>query len=250
MQKITGYLFLFLMLFFSASVYSQSENNILFSLKRHTYVEGDKSISIGLRNGENEPYLVQTGVAELDIRSGTDQLTENSKNIPFIVIPPLYKIMPDSYYDWRIIFSSENNSLPKDRESVYLTKFLFIPSSQKNESDKTKMSVMRSFVFKIYYRPKNIESLKINDIQDKISFHRRENTLLVKNDSPIFVTFDTLRINSKDIDSRELFKPVPPLSEQIFDVPQGIPENNQIEWKLLDEYAFPLDKNTSKATSL
>ncbi|WP_413492633.1 molecular chaperone [Morganella psychrotolerans] len=250
MIRITEHLFLFLTLFFSVAAHSQSENNILFSLQRHTYIEGSKSVSIGLRNGETEPYLVQSGMVKLDISNGVSQLEEDNTDIPFIVIPPLHKFTPNSYYDWRIVFSGDERSLPKDRESVYLAKFLFIPSSQKNKTDNTDISVIRSFIFKIYYRPKNIETIKINDIQDKISFHRRGNTLLVKNNSPIFVTFDTLRINSKEIDNKELFKPVPPLSEQMFNVPQGIPENNQIEWKLLDEYSFPLDKNISKATSL
>lgn len=250
MKKTTVYLFSFIILLFSFSAYSQSGNNILFSLQRHTYVEGEKSISIGLRNAEPEPYLVQSGMAKLDIKSGINQLEDDKADIPFIITPPLYKIKSDSYYDWRIIFSGAGDSLPKDRESVYLAKFLFIPSSEKNESYKTEMSVMRSFIFKVYYRPKALASLKINDIQNKISFHYQGNNLLVKNNSPLYLTFDTLRVNSDEINNDELFKPVPPLSEQTFNLPKNISENNNIEWNLLDENAFSLEKNTSKATQL
>lgn len=249
MKKITACLF-FLMCFFSVSVYSQSASNILFSLQRHTYVEGEKSISIGLRNGETEPYLVQSGMAMLDLSSGVNQLDNENEKIPFIITPPLHKIKPDTYYDWRVIFSGDENTLPKDRESVFLAKFLFIPSTQKTDIDKADMSVLRSFVFKIYYRPKTLASLKLEDIKDEVSFYYRGNTLLVKNNSPVFITFDKLSVNSKDIDNNELFKPVPPLSEQTFKLPYTLTGDNTIEWQLLNEFAFPLDKHITKATAL
>lgn len=248
MLKMIKYLFLFFLLSVSVASHCLAESNILFSLQRHTYVEGSKRISVGLRNGEKEPYLVQSGMARLDINSGVNQLEGDNTDIPFLITPPLHKFLPDSYYEWYVIFSGAENILPKDKESVYLAKFLFIPASQKGKANDTDMSVMRSFVFKIYYRPKELASLKIKDVQDKISFSYNGGTLLVKNNSPIYITFDSLRVNSVKINDSELFKPVPPFSEQKFILNENISENNKVEWNILDEYAFPLDKNTSKAT--
>ncbi|WP_369309714.1 molecular chaperone [Providencia rettgeri] len=238
----------FLLVIFPAlELYAQAEvkNDILFSLQRHTYIEGDKSISIGMRNTENSAYLVQTMMTWLDESSGVKQLTKEDA-IPFIVTPPLNRFEPGQYYDWRIIFSGNSTLLAKDRESVFLAKFVLIPASNKAVKNTSDMAVLRALTFKIYYRPKTLKSLKIENVQDKISFRHDGNKLIVKNDSPLYLMLDKVSVGNIAIDSNELFKPLIPFSEQTIMLPENIGVVNEVEWNLLDEFAFSLEKRISK----
>ncbi|EPL9571074.1 fimbrial biogenesis chaperone [Providencia rettgeri] len=245
MQKIATFFILTLVLLASFSLPTKAQNNILFSLQRHTYIEGDRSISIGLRNAESTPYLVQASLARLDESSGVKQLN-NEETVPFIITPPLHKLEVGTYYDWRVMFSGNSQLLPKDRESVYLAKYLLIPPSQKEAAPNVDLNVMRSLVFKIYYRPKSLASLEIKDMEDKLSFRRDGELLIVKNNSPLYLVFDKVSIGKAVVDEKELFKPLPPFAEQTFNLPKNTPIDSNVEWNLLDEYSFSLEKQNSK----
>lgn len=237
--------FICLMALIITTVLTAKADNLQFSLKRHTYTEGDKSISIGMRNTENIPYLIQANMVWLNEQTGYSTLNKKTEVIPFIITPPLHKLLPDSYYDWRIIFSGNTNHLPDDRETIYLAKFLAVPPSLQKEPENIDISVLRAINFKIYYRPKSLALLTIADVQDKISFRRDNNRLIIKNNSGIYLTLDTLNVGGVSVPDSELFKPLPPFSEQFFQLPENTPLSKTVEWNLLDEDAFPLDKQSS-----
>lgn len=234
-----------LMALIITTAFTAGADNLQFSLQRHTYTEGDKSISIGMRNTEDIPYLIQANMVWLNEQTGISTLDKKTEGIPFIITPPLHKLLPDSYYDWRIIFSGNSNNLPDDRETLYLAKFLAIPPSLQKEPENIDISVLRAINFKIYYRPKSLASLKIAGVQDKISFRRDSNRLIIKNNSGIYLTLDTLKVGGVSVPDSELFKPLPPFSEQSFQLPENTPFSKTAEWNLLDEDAFPLDKQNS-----
>lgn len=244
MQKVISCFVLLVSLVSSAAAEISENQSILFSLQRHTYVEGEKSISLGMRNSDSEPYLIQAGMAWLDEASGVNLLQKDEK-IPFIITPPLYKLEPGSYYDWRVIFSGNSANLPRDREKVYLARFLAVSPSDagKNNID---ISVMRALIFKIYYRPQALKSLQIADIQDRLEFRMSDGYLVIKNNSPLYLTFDTISVGKSIVAESELFKPLPPFSEQIFEISGDISAEADVAWALLDEYSFSLDVKYSK----
>lgn len=248
-QRYPLYLFLLTILtVFTASSYAESLNNIIFSLQRKTYVEGEKSISVGLRNAEQSPYLVQANMQWLDNDTGQKDLTKRDET-PFIITPPLYKLMPGQYYEWRLLFASDTNKLPKDRESIYLARFLLIPSVQKSSEDNISMAILREFNFKVYYRPKTLEKLTIENVQDKISFKLAGNKLIVSNNSPIFVSIDKLVVGTATINDEQLIKPLPPFGEQHYQLPAQVQNSEKVKWNLLDENSFPLKEQFSEISS-
>lgn len=233
------YLFIPILSLFYSQVMWAEESAFQFSLQRMTYNEGSKSISIGLRNNENSPYLVQAGMKWLDESSGL-QLVDKKENTPFIITPLLEKIEPAEYYDWLIKFTGSDN-LPTDRESVYIAQFRLIPSTSDARVD-IQVNVIRALNFKIYYRPKALDGIKIKNVENKLSFSISGNKLIAKNESPIYLAFNTIKINGKEIDLQELSKNVPPLGTQEY-VFSG-ERVNKISWQILDEYLFPLDEKT------
>ncbi len=217
-------------------------DNLKFSLQRLTYIAGDKSISISLRNTSTFPYLIQTNMQWLDEKTGINILNKNEK-IPFIVTPPLHKLNGDEYYSWRVMFTGKTQSLPSDRESVFLVQLKAIPSTERQSEQSLQFTVTRSLLFKVYYRPEHLKSITLEEVTEKLSFQREKNTLIVRNNSPIYATFDNLSINGHRFDEEVLFLSVPPFSEQRFhysNLPSG-----SISWALLDEYLLPTKQKTS-----
>ncbi|MEX6230103.1 fimbrial biogenesis chaperone [Providencia hangzhouensis] len=240
---------LFLSLFFSFISVSWGENRTLvFSYQRTTFIEGEKSVSFRILNDTDKtPYLMQSSVELLDEGSGLD-IKENNINIPFMVTPPLHKLEAGNSYTWRVMFIGDNDKLAKDRETVYIVKYRAIPPLDKNMRENNSsidVNTIQVLHFKVYYRPKQFANLTIENEQKKISFRREGNNIIVKNNSPIYMSFESLAVNGVSVGYKELFKPIKPLSEQIFISDSKIRDVNTITWSVLDELVLELPKNTS-----
>ncbi|MBJ2110385.1 MULTISPECIES: molecular chaperone [Proteus] len=225
--------------FFYCQLAWSANNAFEFSLQRMTYNEGSKSISIGLRNNEKKAYLVQASMRWLDESTGL-QLIDKKENPPFILTPLLQKIEPEEYYEWVIKFTGSESALPTDRESVYISQFRLIPSTSE-ETPNVQMNFIRALNFKVYYRPKSLEGIKIKDAEKKLSLSIDGNKIIAKNDSPIYLAFNTIKINGKEIELQELSKNVPPFGTQeyLFFNKKNV---TSIHWQVLDEFMFPLDE--------
>ncbi|HEJ9414876.1 TPA: molecular chaperone [Proteus mirabilis] len=231
-----------LLLSFFYSQLSWSANNTFdFSLQRMTYIEGSKSISLGLRNNEKDPYLIQANMRWLDETTGLNLLNKQEAP-PFVLTPLLQKIEPAEYYEWIIKFVGSKTALPTDKESVYIAQFRLIPSTTENKSD-VQMTFIRTLNFKIYYRPKALENIKIKEAESKLSCTVKGNKLIVRNDSPIYLAFNTIKVNGKEIELQELSKNVPPFGTQEYTL-KNIDTVTYIQWQVLDELMFPLDERT------
>ncbi|WP_265498926.1 fimbrial biogenesis chaperone [Providencia rustigianii] len=64
------------------------------------------------------------------------------------------------------------------------------------------------------------------------------------NNSPIYLSFDSVNVGGKEINSNELFKPLKPLSEQRFKLPSDI-NGNQVKWAILDDLVLPMEEQVS-----
>lgn len=243
-MKIIKYKLLsILILFFNFySPWARPDNNTFdFSLQRMTYIEGSKSISLGLRNNENQPYLVQANMRWLDESTGLNLLNKKEKT-PFLLTPLLQKIAPKEYYEWVIKFVGSETALPTDKESVYIAQFRLIPSTTENQSN-IQMTFIRALNFKIYYRPKALENIKIKDAEKKLSFTIEGDYLIAHNNSPIYLSFNTIKVNSKEIELQELSKIVPPFGTKKY-ILNKIEKITSIHWQVLDELMFPLEERT------
>ncbi|MEQ5125493.1 MULTISPECIES: molecular chaperone [Providencia] len=236
-------LFLFLLTMLGFPVITQAiDDSLKFSLQRLTYIAGDNSVSMSLRNTSQSPYLIQANMLWLDESTGLNTL-DKSEKIPFTVTPPLYKLSSDEYYSWRVLFTGKTPSLPTDRESVFLLQLKAIPSTEPQHDESMQFTVTRSLLFKVYYRPANLKGMTLEQVSNQLSFRRENNYLVVKNNSPIYATFDNLSINGIPADSDILFMSVAPYSEQRYPFKQLIA--GTISWALMDEYLLPTKQKNS-----
>ncbi|EJD6081264.1 MULTISPECIES: fimbrial biogenesis chaperone [Providencia] len=258
-MKNLSHILLSCLLFFSvtgvnAGYAETSIDTIIFPFERKTFIEGNKSVSFHLRNGTtNIPYLIQGSMEYFSEATGKNAEKENKvEKLPFIITPPLFKLEPGKAYDWRILFSGNADSLPKDRESAYIVKFRAIPPKKidtdeevKGDNKKTDFTAIQAIHFKVYYRPKAFEKLLIEDAQKKLSFRVEGNELVVKNDSPIYMALDSFEVAGVTFEEDELFKPLIPLGEQRFKFSGNIKSGSKATWSVLDELVLDLPKETS-----
>ncbi|ENU1225994.1 molecular chaperone [Providencia rettgeri] len=216
-------------------------DNLKFSLQRLTYMVGEKSVSVSLRNTSTSAYLIQANMQWLDENTGINILNKKEK-IPFTVTPPLYKLKGDEYYSWRILFTGQTQNLPSDRESVFLVQLKAIPSTERQSQSSLQFTVTRSLLFKVYYRPADLKDITLEQVAEKLSFRRENNALIVMNNSPIYATFDNLFINGHAFSDEALFLSVPPFSEQRFHF-ESLPSGS-VSWAILDEYLLPTKQKT------
>ncbi|MEX0425281.1 molecular chaperone [Providencia rettgeri] len=232
----------------AADFSNSSSDTLVFPYERKTFLEGEKSVSYRIRNAtSNTPYLVQATMEKLDESKGVQVLSDNSE-IPFMITPPLHKLEAGQSYHWRVMFIGNPEKLPKDRESIYIAKFRAIPPLDEKIDEKKESTVFTSIQalhFKVYYRPKSLEKLKVEEEQSKLTFKVEGDNVVVTSSSPIYMYFDTLNIGGVEVDSDQLFKPLVPLSEQKFKL-NGKPKGKEVVYSILDDLVLPLPAQTMK----
>ncbi|MDE5307192.1 hypothetical protein PY546_12220 [Providencia stuartii] len=69
--------------------------------------------------------------------------------------------------------------------------------------------------------------------QKKLVFSRDKDSLVVKNPTPYYVTFYSIKVGNQDVDSLSLFEMVPPMGQQRYPLPENI--KGELEWSLIDQ---------------
>lgn len=157
---------------------------------RLIYDAAKKEASLSLSNaGKSTPYLVQVWVSDMQ---------RQTRNIPFIATPPLFKLGLNGDSAVRVVYTSLP-ALPEDRESVYLLNVRAIPAVEK-KADPKRLTIATQNIIKLIYRPKGLsakeaglawQTLKVTAVAGGISFD---------NPTPYVVTLTGMSVNGKKID--------------------------------------------------
>ncbi|OON39437.1 hypothetical protein BTJ39_14255 [Izhakiella australiensis] len=179
---------------------------------RLIYKQGEKSINTEVRNTTTgDTYLVSASVI------GT---SEGKQSRYFIVTPPLFRLEAGETNKIRI--SMLNADLPHDRESLFFFKATAIPSAKekkKNAKEDQTFGAVKfgvSNIIKLFYRPDGLHSSP-EDAQRKLRFVPEKNGIKVTNDSPYYVSFSSIRIDSHYVNlSKAADLMLPPFSHHVY----------------------------------
>ena len=149
---------------------------------RIIYHSDAKSTNVQLRNGINQPALVQTW-----IDNGNEMEIPKGETIPFILNPSLTRIEAQKGQIIRII-PTNISSLAKDRESLFWFNMLDIPPENEalKNVDKVKFNVRTRI--KLFYRPKNLNISPLHAYNELKFKFINENKIEVDNPTPYFIT--------------------------------------------------------------
>lgn len=111
---------------------------VALSTTRVIYDGGKKEASLTVENhNKNEEFLIQSWIDDVN----------GNKKTPFIITPPLFKLDPDKNNVLRIV--NIEDTLPKDRESVYWINVKAIPAKSAENENKKRLTDSRSHPFEV-----------------------------------------------------------------------------------------------------
>lgn len=140
---------------------SPSFAGVMINKTRIIYDANDKSATSTLSNVSGDNYAVQVWVNGASDRS--------DEQVPFIATPALFRIAPSEDQIIKII-KLPDNTLSKDRESVFYFNAQEIPSIKKGQNANKLTIAIRSRI-KIFYRPAGLKG-KPEDAIEKLSWQR------------------------------------------------------------------------------
>jgi len=198
---------------------SVAEGGVSLSQTRVIFSSTDKAQSLKIKNSGQERYLIQSRVLM------TSRATTSA---PFLVIPPLFTLQPDSHQQLRIV--SKGEALPEDRESLFFLSILAIPAQQTPDMDVSKVSMGIRFGLKLFYRPTELGtgpqacSLQVRVLPDGV---------LIENPTPFFQTFGQLKLNNLPISLDTQTSMLKPYGSQYYPMDERA---MQAEWQTINDY--------------
>ncbi|MBX4825180.1 molecular chaperone [Klebsiella grimontii] len=192
---------------------------VVIDSTRHLYKEGVREINANLENKDNIPYLIKSWI----------EPREGSSTSFFMVTPPLFRLEANQRNTLRIFPNANIAGAPKDRETVYFFNVMSIPPTNDTDTEKNKIQLAVRHRMRLIYRPLALQELSINQEAKKLEWRRSNNKITVKNTTPFFMYFKSIKINGAEVSN--LINNIDAFTTREFTLPTGI-NGSQIEWKI------------------
>ncbi|MGU3414164.1 molecular chaperone [Enterobacteriaceae bacterium C34A] len=212
-QQLSKPLVVFSLLFSSAAF-----SGVEIGGTRLIYNGGSNQAAISVKNPDTKPYLIQSWVSKSE--------TGDDNDSAFTTTPPLFKLNPNSQNSVRVMLT--NNSLPRDRESLYWLNIKAIPTSSPDAKNELLIAVKSKM--KLIYRPAGLKGDPGQAYQD-LTFKGLGNTVNVHNPTPYAVSLYDLKINGK-----QLKKPPTILPFQTVSVAHPATAGNEVTWRAINDF--------------
>ncbi|EMB3084794.1 molecular chaperone [Providencia rettgeri] len=243
MIKNSVWSFWFIILLYPLIASADNSTGFDFVLKRYVYNESNSGgISVDMTNANPNSYLMEAWVANIDEATLLPESENKNEQVPFIILPPLKKMDPNTQTSWnirRISNQINNTDIPKDRESLYWIGIRAIPDEGKNKKENSvQLNIIPNFYFKLIYRPKAIEELKTAELAKKVKITRKGNLLQIENPTPFYLSFDYLKVAGNSIKNEGREITLTPFSTKDITLPNS--KAGKIEWRFTDENLMEL----------
>ena len=158
---------------------------------RVIYPASDKEVTVRLDNRGDQPALVQAW-----IDSGNQNEAVDKIDVPFVLLPPVFRMEANKGQTLRIVFTGAN--LPADKESVFWLNVLDIPPRDKSLSNQNQLQMAIRSRIKIFYRPVQFDTAQANKAASGLMWRHGQkiNTLSAMNNSPFYVNVS--QVNAED----------------------------------------------------
>ncbi|EPL6656188.1 fimbrial biogenesis chaperone [Proteus mirabilis] len=211
-----------ILFFISLFIINTSYAGVIISGTRVIYNEGNKNVSINVKNPDKMPYLIQSWIDDF----------EEKKQSKFTITPPLFRLNPDKENTLRIFLTEEG--LPSDQESLFWLNIKTIPATEKTENS---LQIAFKTQMKLIYRPKSLKDVNFEEEQKRLSWSKERGKVIVYNPTPYFMNFQTIKFNGKLVDDVSYAKP---FSTKSFDINDNN-EHGLISWELINDYGANVD---------
>ncbi|WP_413495323.1 molecular chaperone [Morganella psychrotolerans] len=176
---------------------------VIINTTRVIFPGNQDSTEIQLTNSGEMPSLVQSWVDEGDINSSPE-----TTGAPFMVVPPVTRIAGSGGQQLKIRILE--NSLPRDRESVFYLNVVDIPAKTAVTGNMLQFALRTRI--KLFYRPDTLP-LSPDAVPEQISVSLSGETLILKNPAPYYFTLSALVSGDSDTPSHISTVMLAPYSE-------------------------------------
>lgn len=190
MQNVKKTIFMAcLYLFFISSAVA----SVVLTNTRVIYPANSAEHTIQFMNTDDFPNIVQ-----LWTDTGDSQSTPESADGPFVILPPIFKVNPQSGQSVRMIYTGEG--LPQDKESIFYLNFLVIPPKMEDSQDQNQLLIVLRNRVKIFYRPAGIKGSSEQSVKNMSASlgyneHGEPNKIRLKNDSGFYISLSNLNVD-------------------------------------------------------
>lgn len=200
-----------------ASFTTSAHAGIVIGGTRVIYPGEKKNVSVMVSN-ENSArvYLVQSWI----------ESHAADRPAPFVVTPPLLRILPGTENMLRIVFVG--GTLPQDRESLFWLNVKSIPAMDSSAMPTNALQMVIKSRLKLIYRPQELAGLAEESWQ-QLQVVRQGNELVISNPSAYFVSLYSLEVDDKPVNDIDI---VPPKGSIHFPVDKA----TLVTWRAINDY--------------
>lgn len=212
-------------------------NGLTLHSTRIVYPHDAKNgVTYTITNNTAIPYLLQARLLPREGDSSGETVDNNtgtaeSNLTAFIALPPLQRFEPGETLTLRI--RQKHHVLPQDKESIAMLSLTAIPAQSKDSAEGAQMILAVQNNLKLFYRPAGLPEHNPDNIAGQLQFRRTENTLILKNPTPFYVTLASLSVGKNDLNLSPS-RMVPPFGEVQWPLDASHAAND-IHWQLIED---------------
>lgn len=192
-----------------------------------------KRVSFPVNNNLSYPVLFHALVLD-DEKSGYSPY--------FITSPEVTELKPNQTKMVQMV--RLGGDFPMDRETLFYLQGHFLPSDVSTSSKKVGVNLSYALQMKLFFRPAKLKAEfdAIDEHMDEIDFKVVAGKLIAKNNSPYYLTINTLKTDKELINVQPARSMIKPFGTQEFDIHQHDPKT--ISWTLLNDGGFATEPMT------
>lgn len=208
-----------LFLFIAVPAYTAG---VSLNATRLVYNQGEKSVSVHARNNTDLNYLSKFFITD----------SKGSSDVPFIISPPLVKVLKNTSQEARIYFRTVN--LPEDRETIFYFNATMIPATD-GVVKSNGLSIAYNNIIKLFYRPANLK-MQPAEAYENLKIKKTPTGVTVINNSPYYISLNELRLNGIKVGLNMALKNtmISPFSSFDYNVPVNA-RSGLAEWKVVND---------------
>lgn len=208
-----------------------AQASIVLGGTRVIYPSDKSEVQIALKNKDpHARYLVQSWVSHPD-----------DTKAPFIITPPVYKLQENRQTLLHIIFTGDKNSLPADRESLFVANVKSVSALSPELKNKNTLQFAMKTRLKLFWRPAQLSESNALQAGEKITFRLQGTELIAKNPTAFYVSFGQLSVGGTAVPVVEskttpgaISMMVAPFSEQRFALPKKA--RGAVTWTTINDF--------------
>lgn len=140
--------------------------------------------TVQFNNPDPQPYIVQIKL--------TGERENSSATLPFVAVPPVFRIEPHQGQSVRLISSKARLALPQDRESVFYMNFTQIPALKASEHNDNLLIIAVKSRIKVFYRPESLSGQQ-GDAFKLLRFSLSDGKVIVENPTGYYLSVSSAR---------------------------------------------------------